>query len=186
MDLLSTRDKRMNSILGAEVQLLEGLRRQSLVPAACYSARRVAAADEGPQLMTNAPTVAELDALLARSKFLAAYQFRVESCASGECLIRAPYQAELDRPGGIVSGLTYMGAADVAMWLAIMTLGGDGGSWVTSDLKTAFLKSARSEDILCRARVLRAGRRTMYGTAECSNAAGDLLAHHVLSYALVK
>jgi acyl-coenzyme A thioesterase PaaI-like protein len=32
-----------------------------------------------------------------------------------------PFDAALERPGGIVSGMTLMGAADVAMWLAIMT-----------------------------------------------------------------
>ena len=126
-----------------------------------------------------------LNELLLHSKFLSAYAFEVVSCGAGECTVRAPYQPLLDRPGGIVSGLTYMGVADVAMWLAIMTLRGPQESWVTSDLKTAFLKSARQEDIFCSARVLRAGKRSMYGTADCNNAAGELLAHHVLSYAFV-
>ena len=126
-----------------------------------------------------------LNELLLHSKFLSAYAFEVVSCSTGECTVRAPYQPLLDRPGGIVSGLTYMGVADVAMWLAIMTLRGSQESWVTSDLKTAFLKSARQEDIFCSARVLRAGKRSMYGTADCNNAAGELLAHHVLSYAFL-
>ena len=98
-----------------------------------------------------------LNEVLAHSKFLSAYAFEVVSCSPGVCTVRAPYQPLLDRPGGIVSGLTYMGVADVAMWLAIMTLRGPQESWVTSDLKTAFLKSARQEDIFCSARVLRAG-----------------------------
>ena len=89
----------------------------------------------------------------------------------------------LERPGGIVSGMTLMGAADVAMWLAIMTLRGVAERWVTSDMKTAFLKSARAEDIVCNARVLKPGLRTMYGTAECKGADGVLVAHHVLTYA---
>jgi acyl-coenzyme A thioesterase PaaI-like protein len=40
-------------------------------------------------------------------------------------------------------------------------------------------------DIFCTARVLKLGKRTAYGTAECRSAEGDLFTHHVLSYALV-
>jgi acyl-coenzyme A thioesterase PaaI-like protein len=91
----------------------------------------------------------------------------------------------MDRPGGVTTGITIMGAADVAMWLAIMTERGTAEQWVTADMKTAFLKGARETDISCTARVLKIGKRTAYGTAECRAANGDLLAHHVLTYALV-
>jgi acyl-coenzyme A thioesterase PaaI-like protein len=69
------------------------------------------------------------------------------------------------------------------MWLAIMTLRGVAEHWVTSDMKTAFLKGARGEDISCTAHVLKPGKRTMYGTAECRGAQAGLVAHHVLTYA---
>ena len=136
-------------------------------------------------MSTPLPGVAELERVLADTPFLQPYGFRVESAAPGECSLIVPFRAALERPGGIVSGMTLMGAADVAMWLAIMTLRGVEERWVTSDMKTAFLKSARSEDIACSARVLKAGKRTMYGTAECRSEASGLIAHHVLSYARV-
>ena len=85
----------------------------------------------------------------------------------------------------MVSGMTIMGAADVAMWLAIMTERGTTERWVTTDMKTAFLSSARETDIHCVARILKLGKRTSYGSAECRDAGGRLLAHHVISYALV-
>ena len=78
-----------------------------------------------------------------------------------------------------------MGAGDVAMWLAIMTLRGVAETWVTTDMKTAFLRSARPEDVMCTAKVLKLGRRTAHGTAECVGARTGLLAHHVISYAKV-
>jgi acyl-coenzyme A thioesterase PaaI-like protein len=84
-----------------------------------------------------------------------------------------------------VSGITLMAAADVAMWLAIMTQRGTAEQWVTTDMKTAFLSSARRTDVACMARVLKLGKRTAYGTAECRAADGNLLAHHVISYTLV-
>ncbi len=128
-------------------------------------------------------SVAELDGVLAGTAFLKPYHFKVWSCAPGECVLKIPFHAELERPGGIVSGMTLMGAGDVAMWLAIMTLRGTKEHWVTSDMKTAFLRSARREEVVCAAKILKLGRRTAYGVAECSSAPGGLLAHQVITYA---
>lgn len=131
-------------------------------------------------------TVAELNAVLEQTAFLKPYGFRVASCGAGVCSLHVAFDPALERPGGIVSGMTLMGAADVAMWLAIMTLRGTAEHWVTTDMKTAFLRSARQEDVTCTARVLKPGKRSMYGTAECQGAGSGLLAHHVLTYARVE
>jgi uncharacterized protein (TIGR00369 family) len=131
-------------------------------------------------------TVDELNAVIERTAFLKPYRLSVTACSEGACTVLVPFDPALERPGGIVSGMTLMGAADVAMWLAIMTLRGTGEHWVTTDMKTAFLRSARTEDVLCSASVLKIGRRTAYGTAECRSDASGLLAHHVLTYALVQ
>jgi uncharacterized protein (TIGR00369 family) len=130
-------------------------------------------------------TLQELSHILANAPFLKPFGFVMQSCGPGECTLVAPYTAAHERPGGIVNGIVIMGVADVAMWLAIQTLRGTTEQWVTSDMKTAFLRSARATDVCCCARVLKIGKRTAYGTAECRAANGDLLAHHVLSYALV-
>ena len=127
----------------------------------------------------------ELSRILSQSPFIKPFGYLVESCAPGECAVRVPYAPAADRPGGVVNGIIIMGAADVAMWLAIMTRRGTAEQWVTTDMKTAFLKGARATDIHCTARVLKLGKRTAYGTAECRADNGDLLAHHVVSYALV-
>ena len=130
-----------------------------------------------PPMTAPTPTLSDLNRVLADTPFLQAYSFRVESTAPGECTLRVPFVHSLERPGGIVSGMTLMGAADVAMWLAIMTLRGVAERWVTTDMKTACLRSAREEDIACSARILKSGRRTMYGVAECRGADGGLVAH---------
>src|SRR5579863_6518320 len=128
--------------------------------------------------MQLACTLAELTQVLADTAFLQPYGFVVQSCAPGECSIVVPYAPWSERPGGMVSGMTIMGAADVAMWLAIMTQRGISERWVTTDMKTAFLSSARATDIHCVARILKLGKRTAYGTADCRDVAGRLLAHH--------
>jgi acyl-coenzyme A thioesterase PaaI-like protein len=131
-------------------------------------------------------SIAELNAVLERTPFLAHYGFAVRACSPGECVLHVPFSPALERPGGSVSGMTMMGAADVAMWLAIMTQRGTDEHWVTSDMKTAFLRSGRQEDFLCTARLLKLGKRTAYGTAECTGAASGLLAHHVLTYSNIE
>lgn len=137
--------------------------------------------------MTNLQaSVAELNAVLDQTAFLKPYGFKVHSCALGECVLRVPFSSSLERPGGIVSGMTVMGAADVALWLAIMTHRGTEEQWVTSDMKTAFLRSGRQEDFLCTARILKLGKRTAYGTVETVGNSSGLLAHHVLTYTRVK
>jgi acyl-coenzyme A thioesterase PaaI-like protein len=135
--------------------------------------------------MTVQATREELARILADSAFLKPFGFVLESCAPRECVVRAPYAVSSERPGGIVNGIVLMGAADVAMWLAVMTERGTVEQWVTTDMKTAFLRSARETDIYCSARLLKLGKRTAYGTAECRNAGGDLLTHHVLTYTQV-
>ena len=127
----------------------------------------------------------ELANIVANAPFLKPFGLVVETCAPGECTVVVPYAVSLERPGGIVSGISLMAAADVAMWLAIMTERGTAEQWVTTDMKTAFLSSARQSDVSCTARVLKLGKRTAYGTAECRGAGGKLLAHHVISYTLV-
>jgi acyl-coenzyme A thioesterase PaaI-like protein len=133
-----------------------------------------------------AASIEELNDVLAATPFLEPYGFMVKTCNPGECTIVVPFVASLERPGGILSGMTLMGAADVAMWLAVMTLRGTAERWVTSDMQTAFLRSAREEEVVCTARVLKPGKRTMYGTAECHGAASGLVAHHVLTYSKIE
>ena len=132
-----------------------------------------------------AASIEQLSAVLAASPFMHQYPMSVTSCDPGECVVRMAYSASFDRSDGIISGPSLVAAADVAMWLAIMTLRGTEERWVTTDLKTAFLRSARAEDVICTGRVLKAGRRTMYGTAECQGATTGLVAHHVLTYARI-
>ncbi len=133
--------------------------------------------------MKTALSVAEVQRLLDTVPFSSEFHFDVEELGDGEATLAVPYQVRHQRPGGILSGQVYMCAADVAMWVAILTRLGIEDRSVTSSLQTAFLGSAREEKIRCRARVLKLGRRLIYGLAECSGADGRLLTHHAITYA---
>ncbi|HEU4387421.1 MAG TPA: PaaI family thioesterase [Blastocatellia bacterium] len=128
-------------------------------------------------------TEEEIDQVLAESPFAGIYNFKLRSIGDGECTLRIPFQERLERPGGLVAGSVFMTAADVAMWLAIMTRLGRDALTVTAELKTTFLRSAKREDVDCAARILKMGKSLIYGVVECRNMTGDLLTHHTVGYA---
>ena len=126
-------------------------------------------------------TVEDLNQILDRQEFTRRYRFRVTAAGDGTCDLLVPYLPENDRPGGIVSGQVYMHAADVTFWFAVKTRLGVADEYVTSSMTTAFLGAARGHEFTCHARVIKAGRRLIYGDAECR--AGDkTLTHHTLTY----
>jgi len=132
--------------------------------------------------MFLAVSEAELHELLKQVSFTRQYGFKLHSFDVGECTMIVPFQKDFERPGGVVAGQVFMAAADVAMWLAIMTRLGKSDGSVTAEMKTNFLSGAREEDILCRAKILKLGRRLIYGVAECTNLGGKLLTHHTITY----
>jgi uncharacterized protein (TIGR00369 family) len=133
--------------------------------------------------MALAATEAELQGILDDVAFTRSYGFRLQAIDEGRCTLTVPFQAAFERPGGIVSGQVLMAAADVAMWLAIMTRLGPRDGSVTAGMTSAFLGAARRESFRCTARVVKLGRRLIYGTAESVVDSGRLLAHHSLTYA---
>jgi len=123
-----------------------------------------------------------LQKLLNSTPFNRIYHFRIESAGRGSCTIRLPYRAEFARPDGIIGGIFFIAAADVAMWLAIATRLGTHERTVTVEMKSNFLRGARKEGFLCRARIIKLGRQLVYGTAECFTPGRGLLSHHTITY----
>src|SRR5437660_6426842 len=124
----------------------------------------------------------ELEQLLSEVAFTRNFGFALNSVGDGTCSLNVPFQPAFERPGGIVSGQVFMAAADVAMWLAIKTKLGLTDSSVTAEMKTNFLGAAKREEFRCTAKVLKLGRRLIYGVAECVDSNGRLLTHHTVTY----
>jgi uncharacterized protein (TIGR00369 family) len=124
----------------------------------------------------------EVQQLLESVTFTRNLGLRLGELGEGHCTLHVPFQEAFERPGGIVSGQVFMAAADVAMWVAIKTKLGMADSSVTAEMKTNFLGSAKRAGFDCRARVLKFGRRLVYGTAECVDGSGRLLTHSTITY----
>ncbi len=132
--------------------------------------------------MELACTKQELQQLLDSVAFTRSLGLVLHAIGDGECSLDVPFQTSFERPGGVVSGQVFMAAADVAMWLAIKTKLGMDDSSVTAEMKTNFLSGVRQESFRCKARVLKLGRRLIFGVAKCVNSNGRLLTHHTLTY----
>jgi uncharacterized protein (TIGR00369 family) len=135
--------------------------------------------------MAIAASRGELEQALSESPFARIYRPTLDSFGPGECTLIVPFNAALERPGGIIAGSVLMSAADVAMWLAIMTRLGVDEVTVTSEMSTTFLGSAKQEQIHCTARVVKLGTNLIFGVAECSNGAGKRFTHHTITYVRV-
>ena len=123
----------------------------------------------------------DLQVLLDKSKFSRHYGFRVVRSSEDACTIELPHKPLNERPGGVINGPALMAAADCAMWLAIKNRIGIDKDALTSELNTAFLNGAKG-DVYCTARILKFGRRSIYGTAECHSKSGQIFSHHTLTF----
>ena len=123
-----------------------------------------------------------LQALLDGERFTRPYAFRVVALRPLGCTIELPFKRSLERPGGILNGPALMAAADCAMWLAVKAAIGLEHDALTSELNTAFLAAAKGGPVRCTARILKLGKRSIYGVAECHSRAGKLFSHHTLTY----
>jgi uncharacterized protein (TIGR00369 family) len=137
----------------------------------------------GTSMSSPAVSLEQLQALLDKTRFTGLLKLRVESIGDGSCRVSAPFDPQFERPGGIVAGLVFITAADVAVWLAIKTRLGMEDASVTSDMSTSFLAPLVGGTLYAQAQITKIGRRLINATARCEDAAGKALAQHIVTYA---
>lgn len=112
----------------------------------------------------TAPTVAEIQQILRSGVPLAgAWGVEVLRAEGGGALVRLPFREDLLRPGDTVSGPALMGLADLAMWAALLSLTGGRDESVTSTMTVNFLRPLGARPVLAKARVVKRGRRMVFG-----------------------
>jgi uncharacterized protein (TIGR00369 family) len=121
-----------------------------------------------------APWVAELDLQLLQASM-------------GEVVLTLPVAPKHVHGGGVLCGQSMMAAADTAMILAICTHLGGFKPMTTVQLQTSFLRPIPGDTGAAKvvARVLRMGRKLVFGEIEILDARGELAAHATTTYALV-
>jgi uncharacterized protein (TIGR00369 family) len=129
----------------------------------------------------SAITLNDANSVLLNAPFGPWWGFSVREVAYGQATVALAARPEHFRPGGVLQGGCCMTLADVAFWLATMTITGTDTPAVTLEMKTNFLRSA-SSDLECSSKVILTGRRVLYGDAFTYAADGKIIAHHTLTY----
>jgi uncharacterized protein (TIGR00369 family) len=142
--------------------------------------------------MTAQPAAIDLDALrgildTVVAPWVAELGLQLQQAAPGEVVLALPVAPKHVHGGGVLCGQSMMAAADTAMILAICTHLGGFRPMTTVQLQTSFLRpipgDAGSAKVV--ARVLRMGRKLVFGEIEILDARGELAAHATTTYALV-
>ena len=110
-------------------------------------------------------TLAEFKAYCAAdTDFLQVYDFRVEKIDYATATVRLPFDSKHLRPGPTVSGPAMMAIGDYAIWVAVVGAYGVMAKMaVTASLNANFLRAAGLNDLVCKARVIKPGKRLAVG-----------------------
>ena len=139
----------------------------------------------------EAPAI-DLDALrgilgTVVAPWVAELALQLDEARLGEVKLSLPVAPKHLHGGGVLCGQSMMAAADTAMILAICTHLGGFQPMTTVQLQTSFLRpipgNAGTATVV--ARVLRMGRKLVFGEIEILDAHGALAAHATTTYALV-
>src|SRR4051812_47216384 len=133
------------------------------------------------------PSLAELQAIMHRGVPLAAaWGIELLAAEAGTALLRLPANPALLRPGATVSGPALMGLADLAIWAALLSLTEGRDESVTSTMTVNFLRPAGAGAVLAEARLIKRGKRMVFGEillrAEGSE---EIAAHVTTSWAVI-
>ncbi len=102
--------------------------------------------------------------------------------AYGEAILKLKMRDELRQPQGVLHGGATASLIDTATAFAVITCLGDGEKATTIDLTVHYLRPVSEGEIVCTAKVARAGRRILTVSAECVNSEGKLTATALSTY----
>jgi acyl-CoA thioesterase len=103
----------------------------------------------------------------------------------GKARIRLDMRDELRQPYGLLHGGATASLIDTATAFAILGNLSDGEMASTVDLTIQYLRPHTEGALVCTARVVRAGKRLLFVSAEVENEAGKLVATALSTYSKV-
>jgi uncharacterized protein (TIGR00369 family) len=100
----------------------------------------------------------------------------------GEASIKLAMRDELRQPYGLLHGGATATLIDTATAFAVISTQAAGEQSTTVDLTIHYLRPHTSGEIVCTAKIVRAGRRITTVSAEVANAEGKLIATALSTY----
>lgn len=122
------------------------------------------------------------------AEWVRALNLTVRDTTASSATLVMPFDARLERTGGIISGQALMALADTAMVIAFCTAAGEFRAMGTIDNHTTFMRPAANTGVVAVATVLRTGRTMGFAEARLWSDSPDpaLIANAVGSYAVPK
>ncbi|HXF42607.1 MAG TPA: PaaI family thioesterase [Pyrinomonadaceae bacterium] len=111
---------------------------------------------------------------------------RLDSLSNGSAVISLEMHEGISQPSGIMHGGITATLIDTAMAFALRTIIGAGPDTATVDLTVHYLRPIATGRAVCRAKVLRAGRRFYTISAEVFDENENLAAHGISTYTVIK
>ncbi len=127
-------------------------------------------------------TVEELQQFVDRVPFVHDLGLRIVEVEKGVCRGRLPYQPRFAQSYNLVHGGVTAALADTMAYMAHATLSGIARDIVTTNLTVAYLHAASEEALHADARVIKNGRKVLYGEVVITNDAGVRIAHATVTY----
>lgn len=108
--------------------------------------------------------------------------FELADLSAGEATIKLQMRDELRQPYGVLHGGATASLIDTAMAFAVRTCVADDVPTTTIDLTVHYLRPHTEGEIVCTAKVERAGQRILTVSAEVFNEQGKLIATALSTY----
>jgi uncharacterized protein (TIGR00369 family) len=127
-------------------------------------------------------TVEQLQDMLEHVPFVKVLNLQVLDVTKGECHVKMPFNADLLQYYHIIHGGAIASLADSAMYLAQTTLNGITKNTVTIEMKINYLSPAQEGDLTAQGRVIKNGKKIIYGDVMITGSAGKQIAHATVTY----
>ncbi len=101
---------------------------------------------------------------------------------TGEAIVRLKIRDALRQPHGLLHGGATASVIDTAMAFAVVSVLADGEKASTVDLTVHYLRPVFEGEIVCTARIVRAGKRLLTVSAEVAGGEGKLIATALSTY----
>ncbi len=105
----------------------------------------------------------------------------IERVAYGDVRVRREFHARQLRPGGTISGPTMMQLADFTMYVAVFSAVGRKTAAVTTNLNINVLRKPAPAALIADARLLRVGKRLVFGEVTIYSEGEEAPVAHVTS-----
>lgn len=111
-------------------------------------------------------------------------QLKVLEVNSGNSRIMMPYNPVLTNTWGTTHGGALMTLCDVVFFVALVSLNGIDASGKTStlEIKTNFLNPVRESNLYAEAKIIKNGRRSIFGEVNVYNEANNIICHSTATY----